>query len=261
MEKEIHISRLDMLWRCGEQYRRRYVLGEIIPPGIALVVGSATHKTIERDLRNKIQTGKLMPDDVVKDVAAENVKGLWQKGVRLLEGESSSLSKGQSIDFTVACSTAHHKIIAPSINPISVEDEFKFTIEGSDWTIAGTSDIEEILDDGRIGLRDTKTKSKKPAAGAADSNLQLTMYSLKILKQRGEYPRRVALDFLIKNKKADVVTQISTRDASHIDPLLARINAAIKQLEAGVFPPCTPDNWICSKLYCGYHSSCKYAHR
>ena len=258
VKKELHITRLNTLWKCGEQYRRRYIQGEIIPPGIALLIGSATHQTIESDLKQKIETGLLLPDDVITDMAADKVKGLWQRGVKLEEGESPEKSKGQVVDFAVACSTAHHKVIAPVIKPISVEDEFKFTIEDSDWTVAGTSDIEEELPDGEIGLRDTKTAARKPAAGVADNSIQLTMYALKILKQKGKYPKQVAIDFLVKNKNADVVTQVSTRSDRHIAPLLAKISAAIKQLDAGIFPPCNQDNWYCSPRWCGYFSTCKY---
>jgi hypothetical protein len=47
-----------MFQRCGEQYRRRYLENEIIPPGISARIGSGVHKAAEINFRAKIQTGE-----------------------------------------------------------------------------------------------------------------------------------------------------------------------------------------------------------
>ena len=36
-------SQMGMYCRCGEQYRRRYIEKEIIPPGFALIKGGSVH--------------------------------------------------------------------------------------------------------------------------------------------------------------------------------------------------------------------------
>ena len=65
---------ISTLLSCGEQYRRRYVLKQIRPPGVALHIGSATHKGVEENLKEKARSGKLLPLDSVTDAAVESFK-------------------------------------------------------------------------------------------------------------------------------------------------------------------------------------------
>lgn len=44
MFKYLSVSQLDTFTRCGEQFRRRFMEGECIPPGIAARIGSGVHK-------------------------------------------------------------------------------------------------------------------------------------------------------------------------------------------------------------------------
>jgi len=262
--KEIHITWLTTLWRCGEQFRRRYIKGEIIPPPVALIVGQATHKSVEYNISHKIKTGKLVHLDEVEDIAAESVKKLWTGGVKL-DDEYTSIrkAKGQAIDEAVLCAKNHYKYIAPDIiKPVRVEDSFTFKIENSKFKIKGTTDIEEEFKNG-IRLRDTKTANKRPPIQIVDTNIQLTMYALKILKQTGKLPKEVSLDYIIKGKTGEKSVCIlrSKRNIEDIKILLNRIDASIKQIEAGIFPPANPENWICSERFCGYWRTCPYRSR
>ena len=47
---QLHQSHLEMLSKCGEQFRRIYLGGEKAMPGVALLVGKATHKAAEISL-------------------------------------------------------------------------------------------------------------------------------------------------------------------------------------------------------------------
>lgn len=58
-KKHLSISQINMLGRCGEQYRRRYIEGEKIPPGIAALVGRGVDDSVTINLQNKIDTGDL----------------------------------------------------------------------------------------------------------------------------------------------------------------------------------------------------------
>ena len=53
-----HISAtsLRMFKRCPEQYRRRYLLGEKVPPAANMIWGSADHAAIGYNLAQKIDT-------------------------------------------------------------------------------------------------------------------------------------------------------------------------------------------------------------
>ena len=81
MIDRLSVSQLDMFARCGEQYRRRYIEGEIVPPGIAARIGTGVHKAAETNWREKMRTGRDMPLDAVQDCAAEAYHKALQDGV------------------------------------------------------------------------------------------------------------------------------------------------------------------------------------
>ena len=56
----LSISQLEMLSKCGEQYRRRYIEEEIIPPAVAMLVGRSVDKSVDENLIHKIQTDELL---------------------------------------------------------------------------------------------------------------------------------------------------------------------------------------------------------
>ena len=121
-------SALNMLYKCGQQYYYRYVEGKKIPPGIAAVIGRATHKSVYLDLQNKIDKGVLRDISDVEDAARDGINGEWQRGVRLVEEElkeSAKKLKGAAVDQSVALSVLHHDELAPIIEPVQVERFFR----------------------------------------------------------------------------------------------------------------------------------------
>lgn len=73
MRPQLHPSALGMFARCGEQFRRRYVEGERIPPGVAAVVGTGVHLAVGADLREKMTEGTLLPAEAVEAAARDGV--------------------------------------------------------------------------------------------------------------------------------------------------------------------------------------------
>lgn len=65
----ISASQLVTFARCPEQWRRRYIEGDIIPPGIAALRGSGVHKGAETAMRSKIETHANMRPAEVVDIA------------------------------------------------------------------------------------------------------------------------------------------------------------------------------------------------
>ena len=54
-----------MLIRCGTQYEFRYVKGVRVPPGVAQVTGTATHKTVNLDLNFKKDKGEFSSSETI----------------------------------------------------------------------------------------------------------------------------------------------------------------------------------------------------
>lgn len=259
MKPKLHWSQISMLCRCGIQYEMRYVKGISRPPAIALIVGSATHVSIEKNLKHKMDNKALLKDDEVRQIAADDVNQRWQnEGADLSSLDEEELGKGEkavrgeAVDMAVSLASLHHHELAPAIEPIHLERKWDVEIAGFPCDLQGTIDIQES---GRI--RDTKTSKASPPKDKAAKDEQLTMYSMASKVLDGSIPE-LAMDFLVKTKTPKVVTQTTQREQADFEPLLARIAAASKCIENGIFMPCPPDSWVCSPRWCGWFDQCVY---
>lgn len=108
-----------MFQRCGEQWRRRYLDEEVIPPGIAARVGSGVHKAAEINFRSKMQTGEDMPLDAVRDAAAEAYDKALSAGVFFAPDEvpGAKIAMAQGKDDAVSLATLFRRELAPAIMP------------------------------------------------------------------------------------------------------------------------------------------------
>lgn len=258
---QLHVTALSMMQGCGEQFRRRYIEGHKIPPGVRMIVGKATDISITANLSNKIATGELLDDEVVSDIARDALNREWDaEGVALDDDEAGkgiAAVRGEAVDKSIRLAVLHHEVAAPKIKPTAVQRAFAIDVPGYGIELAGTMDIQEGLD----CVRDTKTSAKSPTADAAHDSDQLTMYALAGQVLDGVAPKRVALDFLVDLKTPKAVTLESTRDASDFSVLLSRVENAAMAIQKGVFVPARQDDWRCSQKWCGYWHSCRYARR
>ena len=273
MKPKLHWSQISMLCRCGQQFNFRYIQGIVKPPAIALIVGSATHVSIEKNLRNKMEKKVLLPDEEVRQAAADDVNRRWQEeGADLSSldedevGKGEKTIRGEAVDMAVSLSSLHGRELAPSIEPIHLERKWDVAIDGFPCDLQGTIDVQERVDwlpaqlpDQLIApitrIRDTKTRKASPPEGTADKDEQLTMYALAAKVLDGHIPE-LAMDFLVKTKTPKAKTQATHRDQADFEPLLARIAAASRCIETGVFIPCAPDHWVCARRWCGYFDMC-----
>lgn len=255
-------SALEMLSKCGEAFRRRYIEREKIPPGVALLVGRSVDESVNGNLTSKMAEGELLPLERVRQIARDTLVQEWEhQGIALdddQKAQGEARTKGEAIDKSVGLAELHASKVAPALEPTAVQAKFELEVEGFPVTLSGVVDVVE----GPKSLRDTKTAGKSPSEDAADLSQQLTMYALagKVLK--GEIPARLHLDFLIDTKVPKVVHLETTRTDDDFQPLLDRVESAVKVIEAGAFSPANPSiAWWCSAKWCGYHSTCRFVRR
>jgi RecB family exonuclease len=254
-------SRLEMLSKCGMQYYFRYIEGRVVPPGVAMVVGTATHKSVERNLGNKIQTGQLLPQDAVVEAGIDAIKNHWEGEPPALDDDEKEIGekavKGRAIDTVATLAKLHHQEFAPKIQPTHVERYFRLELKGFPFDLDGFMDIQEATT-----VRDTKTSAKSPSGDEADYSVQLSAYALAVKTVDGKLPTSVHLDYLVKTKEPKAVPVSSTRDEEQLRSLLLRVERAATVVEKGAFYPTSPDNWVCSKKWCGYWDSvCPFGRR
>ncbi len=253
----LSISQLNMLSKCGEQYRQRYVLGRKIPPGVALIVGGAVDRTVSTNLTGKMKGLGLMTLDAVADAARDALNCAWEGGVVLTADEAAlgvKAAKGQAVDKSVRLAKLHAREMAPAIEPTHIQRKIEVELPGYPYDLLGYIDIQE----GSKSIRDTKTTGKTPAADIADKDDQLTTYAMMAKVTDGVIPEQLCLDYLIDTKIPQAKTFSTQREEDDFKPLLNRVEAASKAIQAGVFIPAKETDWVCNPRWCGYWNQCPY---
>lgn len=254
---QLHVSGLEMLSKCGEQFRRRYIEKEKRPPGIAAIVGTSTHRSIEKNLKSKMEKGSLLSLEEIKDTARDALENNWVSGVALNDDEIKigiKKCKAEAIDKAIRLSALHAEKKAPEIKPTHLERKWVIEIPNYPFDLVGQIDIQE----GGVTIRDTKTSGKTPTKTVADESLQLTAYALAVKIIDGKAPEKVQLDYLIDTKEPSALSFGSTREDEDFQVLLHRVEAAIIIIEKGAFMPARETDWWCSEKWCGWHRVCRY---
>lgn len=248
----------EMFAMCPERYRRRYVEGEVIAPGIALLRGSSVHKGAEINLKHKREHKVLLPLPAVLDAVRDEFEARWQGGVKLTPEESAigmSATKGAAIDESVRAAQFHHEEIAPILRPALVEAKAETVVAGLPRPLLGFIDVVE--EDGGIG--DLKVTGKTPSDEAAANSVQLKHYALAYKIAKGKPSPRQRLDFLVSLKRGPKYVPVTTQNGpDDFARLLARYAAQMGAIDAGRFPPATPGAWWCSEKWCGFYQTCPY---
>jgi hypothetical protein len=219
-----------------------------------MIVGTGVHASSAKDLTAKRDTGALLSAEAVSEAAFDSVNAEWQKPVGvMLDDEEKLLGekrvRGEAVDAAVKLARLHHGELAPKINPKHIERGFIAPLKDRPFDLGGTIDLQEV--DGR--LWDLKTRKASPPAGLADASIDLSLYGVAAWSLDGAPPRELVMAFLVKTKTPKIKLQRTTRNRAAYDALLLRVDLVNEAIESGVFLPCNPENWWCSKAYCGYY--------
>jgi hypothetical protein len=257
-KRYISASQLQMFENCGEQYYRRYILKEKIPPGIALLKGSGVHGAAKANFRQKVESHQDLPNkDIVEIAVTEFERTFSNQGVLLTpEEETVGLKNvlGETKDSVSRLADLYAVEIAPAYQPVFVEESYRVVIDNSPYDLLAVMDWADDQD----RVVDLKTGSKSKTQRDVDTSEQLTFYALVYMAKVKRLPKEVRLETLVDTKVPKVQTLSSVRDNGDLMVLVARINTMIQGLAKGVFIPAQPASWVCDPRYCGYYQTCKY---
>ena len=248
MLPKAHISpsQLNMYLRCPAQYKFRYIDDIILPPRSALTRGKAVHKGQEHNYLQKMGTFQDLKLSEVQEATAAEFEALapdteWDKDE----------DQGKIKDDTISLASLYHTEVAPTIQPVLVEEKVTVEFENADYSLLGFIDV---LDDKGF-IRDTKTAARTPGQDEADKSLQLTGYSLAHRHMMGIPEAGVKLDYLIQTKVPKAVTLESSRTERDIQRFLNIMGRVADAIRGGIYYP-NPNNFLCSEKNCGYYQLC-----
>ena len=251
-------SQMDMYFRCGEQYRRRYVLGEIVPPGVALVKGGAVHRAAELNFAQKIKSREDLPLAQLTDAVSDHVGSVIAKeGLMLAPDEAArglSAIRGELLDRAVVLAGLFHREVAPRVQPILVERFVRIELSQRSHDLLGRLDVADETDT----IRDLKTSARRKTQDDVDRSDQLTFYHAAFKQETGRRARGVALDVLLDQKTPAVQTLTTERTDLDRQVFLNRLNAMLAGIKAGSFQPAALGSWCCSPRFCGWFFTCPY---
>lgn len=246
-------TQLNMYARCPEQYRRRYIEGERLPPGIAATRGTGLHQAAAANMRQKVQSHVDQPPTDIIDQAVAAYDAAIHGGVALTAEEVSEGVEnviGENRDLVADLALVHAKQQAPEYQPVLVEREIRLELPGP-RDLLGVIDLAD--DQGRVV--DWKTGKKAQSQTEADTSVQLTIYAAAHRAVSGSDPSEVRLDYLTTGSRIKRGVVSSQRGPDDYAALAARFNAVSAAIDAGVFPPAMPGSWFCSARWCGFYEN------
>lgn len=254
MIEHVSYSSMSMAIKCGEQFRRRYLENEIIPPGVALIRGSSVHRTNELNMKQKIESREDLPLGDLKDCTRDAYVERAKDGIYLTKEEQGRKAAllNDGLNQALRATEIYRNDFAPSVQPTAVERRFKIDV-GLELPILGYIDLEEVG-----VVRDLKITGKSWNQQAVDNNLQPVFYSLAYEKETGERPDFFMHYIVVLKTKTKHDPFYTRAKTGQYEALFHMIEQFIHMLKAGVFLPSDPSNWWCDPKWCGYHSTCKY---
>lgn len=251
-------SQLETYFTCGERWRRRYLDGDIVAPGVAVHRGVFPHAAADANWKYKIVSGTDLPESRLLELGSEAFDAsVRDQGYQLTRDEASIGARtvlGRAKDMGMRLTALFRRRLAPMIQPLLSEHTIRVPLPNSTHDIIGRLDLVEVDDT----IRDLKTSEKAKSVVDLESDA-MNFYAAAYEYETGRMPKRVVIDNLIARKSGtDLVSLVGRKDLGDKAVLVNRINAMLKGVRAGVFLPATPGHWKCSPKWCGYWSTCPF---
>jgi len=249
----LSFSAVNTYLNCGLSYYYRYILGLKLPPAGVMILGTAAHKGMEHDFKQKIESHENLPTKEVLEVFSdtfdkERDNAIWK------EDEEA----GDMKDKTAAALTLYHAgndtlpSRAKQLQPVEVEKKFVLKFDNVDYDLIGYVDILTVDEQ----LRDIKRKGKKMNQAEIDKDMQLSVYALAYKEKTGHFPKSLGFDCMITTKTPQVDICETTRTDEDCLRALAVTARVADGIYKHVYLPAQSSAWNCSPKWCGYWDIC-----
>ncbi len=219
------------------------------PKALALAFGTAIHRPLEVNYKQKLQTEK----DITTEQMVDEFSAAFEIETKEVEArEFLSESKGAVKDVGVRLIKQYHTIISPKVQPAYVEERLEAQIDGLDDEISITLSGQIDLVDNRKRLIDHKTTKRSPSEVSQSYVLQQTSYRLLAEAHNIEIEQN-HIDYLIKTSLPQIKRFAVETDPDFLNNILAVMVQSIKK---EIFVP-NRNSMLCSRKYCSYWNECE----
>lgn len=239
-------SSLETYLRCGLRWEFEYVRGKHRRVTREMAVGTGVGSGAEHDLSLK---ARLMPIATACEIRDAAVAG-YEAEVATADHDMGRTEISVGLSDVASGALAYALDVAPQIQFV-VSAEQTYAADYPGWRLIGSPDY--VTPD---GIGDLKT-GKSWSQAEADYSRQLTAYAILYEAHFGEFPSRVWIDSLSKRKDGwAYVRRWSHRGPEHAKAFRFVAEAALQQVQAGVFLPAPQGAWWCERRWCPHYSYC-----
>jgi hypothetical protein len=233
-------SSLNLFLDCSAKWFYKKVLGLPEIRTLALGVGSAFHRALETNFRQKKESREDLPAEALKTVFRDSF---------LEQLDTVKLSEDDDIADAQHCGgvmlDVYMQQAAPKIQPAAVEVPVSGRI--GHVPVSGFIDLLDVNGD----IVDFKTAAKKPSGWPVNHRRQVSTYAMLEPRASG----RARLDTLTKTKTVALHSQthdVTPADRVHVERLYS---IALEQMRSGLVMP-NRNSFLCSTKHCSYWEQC-----
>jgi putative RecB family exonuclease len=256
-QPHLSVSSIQKYIDCSLQYKFSRI--DKVPPEFIsdnLVFGSSIHQALAEFNQERLSGVKMK---------LEALKALFEKcwHEKAYENHWIKYSSGKSYQVLSALGkglleTYYQQLPAKESTIISIEEPFKFEIDGLEIPVIGVMDlVEEDEDDGSIVITEYKTAAKAYGLDDVARNFQLTVYQMAA-RRNGYANREIVfkIDCLIKTKVPRFEQFYTNRNESDETRAIRKIKNVWEGIQKNIFIS-NETSWKCS--YCEFRSHCDNA--
>jgi hypothetical protein len=254
-------SLMDSMGKCPQQAYYAHIEKIKMPPGIALVTGTAYHEIIlERDHAERIRTGSYLPISQVVEELSDKIRNSIE-GIEL-QGEDLERYGTRDKAYTAEQKMAgamldlyntNRDVLRPTVVELPFEVEFADTVLAGRFDSVVSPKTSEDLKTKDI----SKPRARKPREENLIESAQFQSYAAARAKMTGDPNQTVRAVYFEKHPTAPAIEPFDLKfgEESH-NAIEERAYRVHKIIQAGAFLPVdksSQNGWICDTKWCGYY--------
>lgn len=235
---------------CSARFRFQSIDRIVVPKALALAFGSAIHRPLEVNFKQKINTRQDLPTEQMIDEFSAAFE------VETQEVEPNAFfetDKGETKDLGVRMISVYHNTMSPRIQPLHTELRFEGKLnDGGETDLEVTLSGQIDLIDSSHTLIDHKTTSRTPSSISEGYVLQQTSYKL-LAETHGIEIVDNRIDYLIKKKQPEVKSFRVEPQKPFLFNILAVLIQSVKN---ETYVP-NRTSMLCSRKLCSFWMVCE----